>query len=875
MQPYSPLLRADLGPTNTGKTHFALDRLLQYRTGIIGLPLRLFAREVYDRLVARVGASAVALVTGEERLIGAKTRYWVATAEAMPRDFAAEIVILDEIQLAADFERGYVFTDRMLNLRGSKETLFLGSQAMRPMMHSLFPKIKMETRPRLSKLSWAGRKKLTHLPPRSAVIAFSSEEVYAIAELLRREHGGAAVVMGALSPRTRNAQVELYQSGKVDFIVATDAIGLGLNLDIDYVFFAGTEKFDGQKHRSLFPHELAQIAGRAGRFSKDGGFGVTAGARLFSPETIDAIENHRFAPVRTVQWRNSKLSFATIDHLIASLEVAPTIDGLARTREADDLRALRHMSRSEPVRELTTHPQHVELLWQVCQLPDFPKFAAGEHLALVERIYRELRSTSGQISESYAESEIAKLAKTHHNVEILGRKLAQIRTWRYIAQRNGWLGRAEYWRNHTVQVEDALSDALHRALMARFVDERTSRLRRQLKEKEILMAEVSSEGKVSIDGNYVGELRGFQFELDPSAAGKEAKTIAQAASEALKPVYHLRTDKFYNAADKDITFNDNGTIFWQDAPIGALSKGSNAMNPEITTFTDENMPEEQREKVARRLGHWLERKRAELFAPLDAIQNDETIQGLARGIGFRIIENLGVLPRAEVAADVKNLSQEDRALLRKHGVRFGQFNLFVPALLKPAPTELRLLLSSLAKDEPQITPPPAGLVTIPKDESYQIYHYPQAGYHLAGERAIRVDMLERLADLLREQPREGFEAVPDMLSITGLSLEDLAKLLQNLGYSAQRGERPRARPTKEALQAAEAAGKEPEQEMEVFYIFKYVPKGNAAKPNRPKSKNKPNKDRPRHQAQTRAPRKEKPIDPDSPFAALAALKGGN
>ncbi len=871
----SPLMRADLGPTNTGKTHFAMERLLQYRTGVIGLPLRLLTREVYDKLVQKLGPSKVSLVTGEEKIIGAQTRYWVATVEAMPRDFAPEIVIVDEIQLAADPERGYVFTDRLLNMRGSKETLFLGSHAMRPAIANLLPETHIETRPRLSALSWIGRKKLTTLPPRSAVIAFSAEEVYAIAEYMRRAHGGAAVVMGALSPRTRNAQVELYQSGKVDYIIATDAIGMGLNLDIDHVFFAGTEKFDGRRIRELFPHELAQIAGRAGRFCRDGGFGVTAQASAFPEPVIHAIENHQFAPIRNLQWRNSKLNFASIDQLLSSLEQPSPNPALSRAREAGDLRALRHLSRIPQIIDQTNHPRHVETLWQVCQLPDFPKFAAGEHLALVERIYLDLRSPRGQISPEYAESEITKLANPHHNIEILGRKLAQIRTWRYIAQRNNWLGDAGSWRNFTTDVEDRLSDALHEALMARFIDVRTSRLKRRLKERIDLMADVNAEGQVSIDGNFVGELKGFQFALDPNAAGEEAKTIQQAAQEALKPIFHLRTENFYNATDKDITLNETGTIFWNDAPIGALKKGKSPLEAAITAFTDETMAPELKEKVERRLQHWQGRRVESLFEPLFAIQNDESLTGLTKGIGFQLIEHMGVMPRSLVANDIKSLSQDERALLRKHGVRFGQYTIFIPLLLKPAPTELRINLNALWNEKDPIKAPPAGLVTIPKDPEYQESDYPLAGYFLAGERAIRVDMLERLADLLRAQDRAGFEATPDMLSITGLSLEDLASLLSNLGYNATKGERQREKPTKEEIDAAAAEGKEPVPGQEVFYTFKWQPKSKSSnrpahKPKKPKAaKSNNNKN-----AQAK-PRAEKPIDPDSPFAALAALKGGN
>ncbi len=869
-------IKADLGPTNTGKTHRAITRMLQYRSGVIGLPLRLLAREVYDKLCTQVNPQEVALITGEERIVGPRARYWVATVEAMPRDFSAEIVIIDEVQLAADPERGHIFTDRILNTRGTKETLLLGSHAMRPLLQRLFPDAHFETSERFSTLSWAGRKKLASLPPRSAIVAFSTDEVYATAEFLRRQHGGAAVVMGALSPRTRNAQVDMYQRGEVDYIVATDAIGMGLNLDIDYVFFAGTEKFDGRRHRNLFPHEMAQIAGRAGRFQRDGKFGITAGALDFSPELVTAIEGHHFAPIKHMEWRNSDLNFSSIDRLIRDLEKPPSMEIFARARESDDLRLLRHFARMEDIRAICTHPKHIEMLWDVCGLPDFPKFAAGEHIALAERIYRNLRSPLGRISADYVRKTVDQLARPHHNIEIIARKLAQIRTWTYIAQRNDWLEDAQYWRERTRAVEDQLSDALHQALILSFVDSRTSHLRRRLKEKEILMAEVNEAGEVMVEGQFVGQLNGFQFQLDPKAEGAEAKTIAAAAKEALLPVFHLRSDKFYNATDRDISLSEQYAIMWDGAVIGNLSKGASALEPKVTAFVDDTLPTEIREKIERRLGHWIERRRTEQLAPLLALRDDETLSGMVRGVAFQLVEAMGVIPRERIANDIKALSQEERGQLRKHGVRFGQYSIFMPLLLKPAPTELRLVLSSIWREETDIvTPPPAGLVTIPADASYQTHHYDLAGYRLVGERAIRIDMLERLADLLRDKDRfAGFEANPDMLSITGLTLEQFANVMENLSFIAEKNERDAPVKVKPAVEG-EAPAEEAAPEKEVFYIFKIKPR---ARPNagqrdhasKKKFTKKPNQKS--GQKFEKKPAKDKPLDPDNPFAALMALK---
>ncbi len=863
-------LRADLGPTNTGKTHRAIMRMLHFNSGIMGLPLRLLAREVYDRVCAQISPEHVALITGEERIESPKAKYWICTVEAMPIEKVAEVVIIDEIQLCADLERGHTFTDRLLNARGTKETVFLGSHAMRPMLRKLFSDIEIETSDRLSKLSWIGHKKLSNLPPRSAVVAFSAEHVYATAEFLRRQHGGAAVVMGMLSPRTRNAQVELYQSGQVDYIVATDAIGLGLNLDIKNVFFAGVDKFDGRKVRSLFPHEIAQIAGRAGRFQTDGHFGTTANCDRFEQATIDAVEAHQFAAIKKIEWRNSQLDFRSLSTLISSLEKRTSSDLFNRARESHDLRALRHMANQlNGDNELSS--KEVELLWSVCGLPDFPKFASGEHLALVERIFRDLRSISKRINVEYVRSQVEQLARPHHNIEILARKLSQIRTWTYIAQRKNWLNDAEAWRKRTRIVEDQISDALHESLMQSFVDARTSKLRKRLREKEKLMAEVTENGEVSIDGNFIGRLIGFQFEIDPKAEGEEAKTIRNAAQAALAPIYHLRSEKFYLSSDKDIVLSEQNGILWQGNLIGALAKGASVFKPDVKIFADENIAPEIREKIKRRLDHWVERRIAELFEPLQKISDNENLTGLVKGVGFQIVEALGVIPRETIASDIKSLTQDERALLRKYGVRFGQYTIFIPVLLKPAPTQFRIRLLEIWNGESEsITPPPAGLVTVPKQENYTPQHYARTGYKLVGERAIRVDMLERLADLIRLQDtKNGFETQLDMLSITGLSNDQFANLMENIGFAVEKGEREKTKvntQTEESSQEDAPTSEEPTSE--TFYVFKSAPrKKHTSKPKDITKNNRKSHSKPKHNH-----KKVKPIDPDNPFAALMALK---
>ncbi|NNU81398.1 hypothetical protein HMH01_13225 [Halovulum dunhuangense] len=804
---------AVLGPTNTGKTHYAIERMLGHRNGVIGLPLRLLAREVYDRIVKLRGPSVVALVTGEERIVPPRAAYWVCTTEAMPLDIGAEFVAIDEIQLCADADRGHVFTDRLLNARGLSETLFLGAETIRPRIASLVPGATFMTRERFSKLSYTGSRKISRMPPRSAIVAFSVENVYAIAELLRRQKGGAAVVMGALSPRTRNAQVELYQNGDVDHLVATDAIGMGLNLDIDHVAFAGTSKFDGRRHRPLAPNELAQIAGRAGRYTTDGTFGVTGEASPLDEEVVDAIENNRFTPLRLLQWRSSRLDFGNPDRLIASLEQSPGHEELMRAREADDLRTLKALWALPAMRDRVRGGPDVRLLWDVCQIPDFRKISHAEHDTLCQRIY-EFIHEGGRIPTDWLARQIERIDKTAGDIDTLSKRLAFIRTWTYAAQRRDWVEDTDHWRNETRAVEDRLSDALHGALTQRFVDRRTSVLMRRLKQKESLVAQVNDKGEVHVEDQFVGRLEGFRFRLDPSAGAEEAKTLRAAALQALAPAFSLRADKFYNAPDTEFDLTEQGGLMWGDSAVGRLSAGPDPLSPEIVVFVDDEAGAEVAERVRRRLSHWLDRRINALFEPLMALRNDEALTGLARGIAYRLVESMGVLPRAEVADDVKALDQDARGALRKHGVRFGQYTVFLPLLLKPAATRLRLVLWSLSKglDEFPSAPPP-GLVTVPALSDAPEGYYPNAGYRLAGQRAIRIDMLERLADMLRGQDsRGGFEATADMLSITGLTLEQFADLMAGMGYAAARGERPKpaAKPAPQVTEPAQAETAEPE-----------------------------------------------------------------
>ena len=887
---------AVLGPTNTGKTHYAIERMLSHRTGVIGLPLRLLAREVYDRIVAIKGPSVVAMITGEERIVPPRAAYWVCTVEAMPDGLGCDFLAVDEIQLCGDPERGHVFTDRLLNARGLRETLFLGAETMKPAIAEMIPQAEFIRRERMSTLTYTGSKKLSRMPARAAIVGFSVENVYAIAELLRRQKGGAAVVMGALSPRTRNAQVEMYQNGDVDYLVATDAIGMGLNLDISHVAFSSLSKFDGQRMRYLAPEELAQIAGRAGRYMENGTFGVTGEAPPLDDMVARSIMEHKYRPVQKLQWRNSRLQYGSPKRLIQTLEERTNDPLLTRVRESDDLAALKALAADEIIAARAKDGPSVKLLWDVCRIPDFRGISRGEHAGLLSQIFTDLHQ-DGHVSSNWFGLQIRRIDRTDGDIDTLSKRLAYIRTWTYVAQRKGWLRDESHWRDETRAVEDRLSDALHGALTQRFVDRRTSILLRRLKQKENLLADVNDKGEVTVEGEFVGKLEGFRFRMDKAGSPDEAKTLRQASTQALMPQFHLLADRFYNAPDPELDFTEQGGLMWGDAAVGKLTAGSDPLKPEVVAFVDDEAGADVIAKVQRRLQHFIDRKIATGFESLLTLKNDETLVGSAKGFAFRLVEGFGIVPRGDVADEVKALDQDARGSLRKHGIRFGQFTIFMPLLLKPAPTRLRLVLWSLSKGLSEFPEsPPPGLVTVPAAKDAVHGYYAMSGYRAAGTRAIRIDMLERLADMLRDKDsRGGFEANADMLSITGMTLDQFADLMAGLGYKAEKAERekvkaPKPEVVQDAVQDAEKEAEKAESveavaeeapEMEVFYTFTWAgraarenarPKRDNAKPAKGKGK-RPAKGGDERQKFTAKPKVEKKIDPDNPFAA--ALAGFN
>src|SRR5262250_1512404 len=808
---------AVLGPTNTGKTHLAIERMLGHSSGIIGLPLRLLAREVYNKVAARVGAEAVALVTGEEKIKPPSPRYWVSTVEAMPRDLDVAFLAIDEVQLAADLERGHVFTDRMLNRRGREETLVLGAQTVRPMVERLLPGAHVLTRPRLSQLSFAGEKKITRLPRRSAIVAFSAEEVYSIAELIRRQRGGAAVVLGALSPRTRNAQVALYQSGDVEYLVATDAIGMGLNLDVDHVAFASDRKFDGYQFRRLNPAELAQIAGRAGRATRDGTFGTTGRCPPFETELAQALESHSFEPIKVLQWRNTALDFSSIGALQASLAQTPK-EGSCLTRApiAEDIQVLEHAARDDDMRALATTRAAVERLWDVCQVPDYRKISPATHAELATTIYGFLMR-EGTIPSDWFARQVEQADHTDGDIDTLSNRIAHIRTWTFAANRPDWLVDPEHWQGVTRAVEDKLSDALHDRLTERFVDRRTSVLMRRLRENAVLETDISKSGEVVVEGHAIGRLDGFMFTAAASAAGSEAKALAGAAQKALAGEIDARATRLAQGADGQFVLATDGTIRWLGQPVGKLVAGEEALKPRVRIIADEHLTGAPRDGVQARLDLWLKSHIERLLEALFRLAAAEDITGIARGVAFQLTEALGVLDRQKVADEVKGLEQPARATLRKLGVRFGAYHIYLPALLKPAPRVLATQLWALKHGGAEKKGLDAieqlagsGRTSIAADEEMPKAFYRVAGYRVCGARAVRVDILERLADLIRPalawragaagaKPAGaiegfGFTVTVGMTSLAGCSGEDFASVLRSLGYRMDKRPRPAESP---------------------------------------------------------------------------------
>jgi ATP-dependent RNA helicase SUPV3L1/SUV3 len=791
----APRILAVLGPTNTGKTHLAIERMLGHRSGIIGFPLRLLARENYDRVVRLKGARAVALITGEEKIIPPNPAYFVCTVESMPLDRAVDFLAVDEIQLCGDGERGHVFTQRLLSARGLAETMLLGADTIRPLLRRLVPEAEFVNRPRFSTLRYLGPKKVTRLPPRSAVVAFAVADVFALAEVMRRQRGGTAVVLGALSPRARNAQVAMFQSGEVDYLVATDAIGMGLNMDLDHIAFAKLVKFDGQAPRRLGAAEIAQIAGRAGRHMSDGTFGTTAELGPMEPEVVEAVENHRFDPLTRLYWRNARLDYASPAALLRSLEARPPKPGLVPAREADDHLALRTLAKQADIADLARHRQAVRLLWEVCQIPDFRKVLSDTHARLLGQIYRHLVGSTGQLPSDWVAQQVQRLDRLDGDIDSLMARIAHIRTWTYIANRPDWLADAAEWQERARAIEDKLSDALHDRITQRFVDRRSAFLVKQLATDKDLLASVSHGGEVKVEGHFVGRLEGFRFLPDPGAGGIEAKTLLAAANRVLRGEISSRAQRLAAAPDNEFTLTEDGGFAWRGGAVGKLLPGDSALAPKVEALPGDFLEGDLRENVRRRLAEFLRATVERGLAPLFRLREAE-LAGAARGLVFQLGEALGSLPAAAVASQRAALVPSDRQALAKLGVRLGTEAVYVEPLLKPRAAALRALLWAVWRGEPVATVPAVGA---PRDRDVPDGAYAAMGWRVLGPRVLRVDRVERLAAAARQLARQGpFGVSPALAQLAGCSPDELAAMLPALGYRFVPGDagatfQPRAR----------------------------------------------------------------------------------
>ena len=830
-------LKAVLGPTNTGKTHLAVERMLGHASGMIGLPLRLLAREVYDRIAKARGPRTVALITGEEKIIPPRPQYFVCTVEAMPLNREVEFLAVDEIQLAADPERGHVFTHRLLHARGLGETMLLGSDTMAPLIRRLAPDAEFQTRERFSQLTYAGPQKLTRLPRRSAIVAFSADAVYAIAELIRRQRGGAAVVMGALSPRTRNAQVALYQSGEVDFLVATDAIGMGLNMDVDHVAFAGLRKHDGKRTRWLRAQEIGQIAGRAGRYRTDGSFGVTGDCPEIDPDLVAAVENHRFDPIEAAEWRNARLDFRSLASLMGSLSAQPDKPGLKLSAEALDETSLRRLAQQDDVQRLSRDPDNLRLLWEVCQTPDFRKSSLDEHLRLLESIFIQLSSGARRVPDDWLEGQYRSLDRVDGDIDSLSGRLSRVRTLAYVANRPDWLKDPAHWQGRTRQLEDRLSDTLHERLMQRFIDRRTSALMRGLRLRGDVLAGVADDGSVTVEGHYVGKLHGARFEPAQGSSTLEDKALRAAAQRAVAPEVTRRLGRLAAEPDAAFALQPDGLVLWRGEATGQISGGS-PFAARVRLF-GELGPEAARERAIRRLEAFLAAEAGRSMGALrrlDAALSDGRLKGLARGIAYRLIEAGGVIDRRAAQADLKALSQAERRALRSLGVRIGAFSIFLPSLLSP---RARGFHAAFAGD--QAWRPPhdrLSLLPSPAPGARALSAY---GLRAVGRHAAPVEALERLDELVRAAPRQGGAAMLSDQAIEGLgwTVAEGRELMRALGFAPtgkpKAGEPTAWRQRRERQEPTDAPRKADQSPFAALASLKPVPPRRRRRPPRKRS----------------------------------------
>ena len=777
-------ITAVLGPTNTGKTYLAIETMLGFESGIIGFPLRLLAREVYDKIIQRVDVSKVALITGEEKIIPKNSKYYLCTVESMPLDKVVDFVAVDEIQMCADSERGHIFTDRLLNFRGEKLTMFLGSPTIKNILNSLDNEIEFIFKERFSKLSYRGHKKISRLNPKTAIIAFSIEEVYAIAELIRRQKGGAAIIMGSLSPKTRNSQVQLYQSGDVDYLVATDAIGMGINMDLDNVYFSNLKKFDGKKLRQLDLSEISQIAGRAGRYLNNGTFGITGECKELTNDEISLLENHKLEPIINIFWRNSNLNFMNFTSLINSLDERPNKKFLRRIHECEDEKLLKFFLKNYSKYNIKNNKNSLEILWECCQIPDFVKHTYGHHLEVVSKVFSFLISDKKKVLNKYMKEQLNNLDKLEGNVDSITNRIANVRTWSYVANKKNWVENQDYWIERTKILEDKLSERLHEELTKSFIDKRASILARGLKQEIDLKTEIKEEKNIIIDNQYIGELKGLKLILDLKAGALDTdiKSLKKAARQGVRPELIKRINKIIS--DDKIELKDDFKIYWKNDPIAFISQGKNYLEPNLNLVVDDILEFEEKNQLQTYLEQWLKKFIQDKLTDLVNLNIIEKNNTSVRALSYQLFENNGVIKRNLVNEFVKKLSLESRKILRKSGIKIGRYHIYLHKIIKPEAVKIRLLLwKNFYRNNMKLEPPKFGLNFIESKININSNFMLICGFEKFENFYVRIDILERLFIQIIENTKDKKVKVKsEMINLLGCTKKNFLKLMVLMGY---------------------------------------------------------------------------------------------
>jgi len=779
-------ITAVLGPTNTGKTFLAIETMLSFDSGMIGFPLRLLAREVYDKIIKKVSPTKVALITGEEKIIPLNAKYYLCTVESMPLDKNLDFVAIDEIQMCADHERGHIFTERLLNLRGEKLTMLMGSNTIKNIINKLNEDTEFIYRKRLSKLSYVGHKKISRISRKTAIIAFSSEEVYAIAELVRRQKGGAAIVMGSLSPKTRNAQVELFQSGDVDFLIATDAIGMGINMNLENVYFSNLKKFDGKKLRRLNLSEIGQIAGRAGRYLNDGNFGITGDCKEINSEDVDLLENHKFEEIRTIFWRNSNLNFNNASSLLKSLDEKPNNNWARRIHECEDEKVLKYFLKDMDRYNISNNKSGLNLLWECCQIPDFVKKTYGNHLEVVSKVFGFLNGKKGKITDDYMRHQLLILDKLEGNIDSLSNRIANVRTWSYVSNKSNWVENQNFWIEKTKLLEDRLSDRLHEELTKSFIDKRASVLARGLKQDMNFNTEIIEDNKIKIDEHYIGKLKGLILELDlkTGALDTDIKSLKKAARQAVGPELEKRIQEIIDTGLLEI--KDDFKIYWKKFPIAKLFTGKDYLNPELILIVDDMLESDHTKKLSNYLDKWLKEKINTVLKSLIDLKNLKDSNSSIKALAYQLYENNGVIKRDQVSDYLKKLGQDERKILRDLGVKFGRYHVFLFRLLKPEAVSLRILLwKNFHQKYFNLTPPTFGLNFLENKKLDNKNFMLLCGFENFDQFYIRIDILERLfVQIINANPdkKKEIKLVPEMLNLLGCSKDNFSKLILKMKY---------------------------------------------------------------------------------------------